>query len=398
MKIKPSRRLEKMSSAIFTEMMLRKKELMKQGKEIIDLGIGSPDRPPHPELIKAFQEAVQDSDVYLYPHFQGNEQLKQAIADWYQFRFNVKINPYKDEILALMGSQDGLAHLAQSYLDEGDIALIPDPGYPIYSISVNVAGGTVYPMPLLKENDFLPDFSKIPTDVLEKAKLMILNYPSNPLSAVATLDFFQEVVKVAKKYNIIIAHDAAYSEMAFDGFRPPSFLEAEGAKDIGIEFNSLSKSFNLAGTRIGYVVGNAAIIQPLAVLKSYMDFGVFEATQRVATKALRMDITHPNKTYKIYQDRRDAFVAGLNNIGWSIEKPKASMFIWAQVPEGWKSSDFAFTLLDRTGVVVIPGDAFGKYGEGYVRIGMVQDVDVLMKAVKKIDNSGILSKKQITTY
>jgi len=391
--IRPAKRLEKMSSAIFTEMMIKKKELLAKGIDVIDLGIGSPDKPPHPEIIQSFKEAVSDPVVYNYPDFQGNDLFRQSIADWYRFRFGVDLDPKKGEVLVLMGSQDGLAHLAQSFIDEGDIVLIPDPGYPIYSISVQLAGGIVYPMPLLEENDYLPDFKQIPVDILKKTKLMILNYPSNPLSATATIGFFEEVVKLAKEFEIIIAHDNAYSEMAFDGFKPPSFLEIDGAKDIGVEFNSLSKSFNIAGARIGYVVGNAKIINPLKVLKSYIDFGVFEAVQRVATDALRRDITNPNETYRIYQDRRDVVIKGLHDIGWNIKKPKATMFIWAPIPVGWKSLDFALTLLERTGVVVIPGDAFGKYGEGYVRIGMVQDTDRLMEAVERIAQSGILFER-----
>lgn len=393
MRILPAKRLGMMSSAIFTEMMLRKKKLIAEGVDVIDLGIGSPDKPPHPELIQAFKEAVSDPEVYLYPNFQGNDHFKQAIADWYKFRFGVELNPNSNEILALIGSQDGLAHLAQAYIDEGDIVLVPDPGYPIYSISVKLAGGTVYPLPLLKENNFLPDFSRIPEEVLRKAKLMILNYPSNPLSAVATIEFFKEVVKVAKRYNIIVVHDLAYSEMAFDGFKPPSFLEVDGAKDVGIELNSLSKSFNLAGARVGYAVGNGEIINPLKVLKSYIDFGVFEAAQRVATLALKRDIQKPNNTYQLYQDRRDVFVAGLNNIGWQIDTPKATMFVWAEIPKGWKSQEFAYSLLEKTGVVVIPGDVFGMYGEGYVRIGLVQEKNLLLEAVDRIGKSGILTER-----
>lgn len=390
MHILPSKRLGKMSSAIFTQLMLKRKELEAKGVKVIDLGIGSPDKPPHSELIEVMKEAVSTPSVYGYPNFQGNDQLKQTISDWYRFRFGVEIDPSNNEVLALMGSQDGLAHLAQAYVDEGDIVLIPDPGYPIYSISVHLAGGTVYPMPLLKENAFMPDFTKIPKETLSKAKIMILNYPSNPLTAVATKNFFEEVVKLAKEFNIIVAHDAAYSEIAFDGFRTPSFLEVEGAKEVGIEFNSVSKSFNLAGVRIGYVVGNAEIIRPLRIIKSYIDFGVFEAAQIVATKALQRDIQNPNSTYKIYQDRRDVLVKGLNRIGWEMKNPQATMFIWAPIPKGWKSLEFALELLNKAGVVVIPGDAFGAYGEGYVRVGLVQDVEKLEEVIQRIDQSDIL--------
>ena len=390
MKIVPSKRLANLTSAIFTEVSNKKKQLMNDGMDIIDLGIGSPDKPPHPELIEEFKNAVSNTSIYGYPNFQGNELLKKAISDWYDFRFGVKLNPYEGQVLALMGSQDGLAHFAQAYIDNDDIVLVPDPGYPIYSISVKLAGGIAYPMPLIKENNFLPDFSKIPKDILKKAKYMILNYPSNPLSATATLGFFEKVVVFAKENNIIVVHDAAYSEMAFDGFKPPSFLEVEDAMDIGIEFNSLSKSFNMAGARIGYVVGNSEIINPLMVLKSYIDYGVFEATQIVAAKALQRDILSPNQTYKLYQERRDVLVEGLNKIGWKIDKPMATMFVWAQIPKGWSSYDFAMTLLEKTGVVVIPGNAFGNYGEGYVRIGLVQDKERLEEVAARLEKSGIL--------
>jgi len=393
LQIVPSKRLEKLSSAIFTEMQHRKKILQDQGKEIVDLGIGSPDKPPHPELIETLIEAVRNPAVYGYPNFQGNKELKHAIADWYLFRFGVSIDPMNNEVLVLMGSQDGLGHLAQAFIDEGDIVLVPDPGYPIYSASVHLAGGTIYPMPLIKENDFLPDFNSIPKEILKKAKLMILNYPNNPISAIATLDFFEKVVEIAKENNIIVAHDLAYSELAFDGFKPPSYLEVDGAKDVGIEFNSLSKSFNLAGTRIGYVVGNEKIINPLSIIKSNIDYGVFEAVQILATKTLQRDIDLPNQTYKVYQERRDVLIDGLNEIGWKIDRPKATMFVWAQIPKGWKSLEFAIELLEKTGVVVIPGDAFGEYGEGYVRIGLVQEPEVLKMVVTRIKESAILEKR-----
>jgi len=390
MEFKPAKRLESLGSAIFTEILNRKKRLFQRGVDIIDLGIGSPNHPPAPELIAEFKKALDDPLVYPYPNFQGNEELKDAIAKWYKFRFGVDIDEKNGEVLVLMGSQDGLAHLPQALLDPGDIALVPDPGYPIYSVSIELAGGIVYPLPLLKENNYLPDFSQIPVEILTKAKLMILNYPSNPLAEIANLDFFAEVVEIAKKYNIIVAHDVAYSEMAFDGYRPPSFLQVAGAKEVGIEFNSLSKSFNLAGTRIGYVVGNKEIIKPLMILKSHIDYGVFEAVQRVATKALLLDIERPNQTFKIYQERRDVLVPSLKEIGWDITPPKGTMFVWAEVPKGWKSQEFAFQLLEETGVVVIPGDAFGRNGEGFVRIGLVQEKEKLVEAVERIAASNIL--------
>jgi LL-diaminopimelate aminotransferase len=389
--MKPAKRLSLLTSAIFTEMNARKRQVEQQGIKVIDLGIGSPDLPPSPIVIEALTQAVQDPKNYRYPTSEGSVAFRQAVAEWYFHRFGITLK-LDDEILALMGSQDGLAHLAQAWVDPGDIVLVPDPGYPIYSASVLIAGGEMVTMPLTEENGFLPKFDKIPLDVCKRAKLMILNYPNNPLTAIADKSFFEKVVEFAHKHNIIVVHDLAYSELAFDGFRPSSFLEVPGAKEIGIEFNSLSKTFNMAGCRIAYVVGNAEIIKPLSVFKSNIDYGVFLAVQKAAIAALKSDIENKfqNPNASVYEKRRDLWISGLREIGWELDAPKATMFVWAKIPQGWSSQSFAFTMLEKAGVVVIPGDAFGSQGEGYVRIALVEDEAVLKEAIRRIDESGIL--------
>jgi LL-diaminopimelate aminotransferase len=317
------------------------------------------------------------------------------VARWYAYRFGVELDA-DTEVHSLMGSQDGLAHFALAWTDPGDLVLVPDPGYPIYAGGVQLAGATPYPMPLTAENAFLPDLHAIPQEVADRARFMILNYPNNPVSAVATLAFFEEVVAFAKRHDIIVVHDLAYSEMAFDGYKPPSFLQAPGAKEVGIEFNSFSKSFNMAGCRIAYVVGNAEIIKPLAVVKSNVDYGVFLPVQQMATAALRKDRLSggTNSVAPLYQERRDVLLAALAEAGWDIEPPKATMFVWAPVPAGWTSQEFAFALLEEAGVVVIPGNAFGEQGEGYVRIALVQPPELLREAAQAISQSGILRRKQ----
>nr|WP_281172627.1 LL-diaminopimelate aminotransferase [Aneurinibacillus terranovensis] len=392
--VQPSRRLAGLSSAIFTEMNQRKRAVEASGTfEVIDLGIGSPDQPPSPFIMEALTQAVRNPDNYGYPTSEGSLRFRETVASWYFHRFHVEVDP-DHEVLSLMGSQDGLAHLAQGWIDPGDVVLVPDPGYPIYFASVNLAGGEIYPLPLRAENGFLPDFTNIPADILERAKLMVLNYPNNPVSATVQEGFFEKVVRFARENDILVAHDMAYSEMAFDGYRPPSFLETPGAKEVGVEFNSLSKSFNMAGCRVGYIVGNAQIIRPLAIIKSNIDYGIFLAIQEAAIAAMEHDILHPgqNRIAQVYQERRDVLLDGLAAIGWKIDKPKATMFVWAPIPDGWTSENFAFTLLEKAGVVVIPGNAFGQEGEGYVRIALVKPVDVLKEVIERIKKSGIISR------
>ncbi|HWJ03968.1 MAG TPA: aminotransferase class I/II-fold pyridoxal phosphate-dependent enzyme [Verrucomicrobiae bacterium] len=382
----PAARVAGLGSAIFSEMDDLRQVLEAQGTKIVNLGIGSPDQPPAPHVKQALLDAVAADTNYGYTLTQGIRELKDAIAGWYLSRFEVQLDP-ATEVLSLMGSQDGLAHIYAAFINPGDLALVPDPGYPIYTAGLLLAGGEKYPMELRTENGFLPDFSEIPRDVAERAKIMFLNYPNNPVAATADLDFFAKVVDFAKEHKIIVCHDNAYSELAYDGYRPPSFLQVRGAKEVGVEFHSISKTYNLAGCRLGFVVGNAKVIEALAMVKSNIDYGVFRAVQIAAVAALEgpQDVVWANAAR--YQQRRDVLLDGLAQAGWSIPKPKGSMFVWAPLPAGYTSShDFAVSLLKNAGVLVIPGVAFGSRGEGYVRIALVHDTEVLGEAVQRISD------------
>jgi len=391
---RPSKRLDFLSSAIFSQMAERKRAVARTRK-VYDLSIGSPDQPPVPELLDELEQAIRQPGAFGYALSEGTAEFREEVARWYAYRFGVELDA-ATEVHSLMGSQDGLAHFALAWTDPGDLVLVPDPGYPIYAGGVRLAGAEPYPLPLLAENGFLPDLQAIPEEVARRARFMILNYPNNPVSAIAPLSFFEEVVDFAKRHKIIVVHDLAYSELAFDGYKPPSFLQVPGAKEVGVEFNSFSKSFNMAGCRIAYVVGNAEIIKPLAVVKSNVDYGVFLPVQKMAVAALRRDRLSggANGVAALYQQRRDVLLAALAEAGWKIEMPKATMFVWAPVPAGWTSEEFAYALLEEAGVVVIPGNAFGEQGEGYVRIALVQPPEVLREAAQSIARTGLLQRRQ----
>jgi len=378
-----SARLKGQESGIFNEMERLKKQIEARGITVINLGVGTPDRPPAPHVIEAMHRAVDRMENYRYP-LAGKPELYRAAAGWYRSRFGVELDP-DSEILVLMGSQDGLAHISLAYVDPGDITLVPDPGYPIYSFSITLAGGELYPMPLLEENGFLPVLSSIPEETAHRAKMMWINYPNNPVAAVAGREFFEEVVAFARRYGILVCHDVAYSELCYDGYKPMSFLEVEGAREVGIEFFSLSKTYNMAGCRIGFAVGNREVISNLQRLKSNVDYGVFYVVQEAGIAALEGDQSFVEENARAYQRRRDLLVDGLAAIGWPMPKPRASMFVWAPLPPGYNSSvRFTLDLLERAGVLVIPGTAFGARGEGYVRIALVQEEGVLLEAVERI--------------
>jgi len=382
-----AKRLEKLSGGIFSEVDNLGKKLALQGVKVINLSIGSPDLPPSEDFRKKLAQYVLDPDNYGYVLTDGLLEFRQAVADWYKNRDGVVLDPL-EEILPLMGSQDGLSHIYWGYLDKDDIALVPDPGYPIYTAGVLLTEAVPYPMTLDKANNFLPDFTKIPSSIAEKAKIMFLNYPSNPLAATATYEFFQEAIAFAQKYDIIICHDFAYSELAYDDYKPISFLSVPGAKEAGIEFHSLSKTYNLAGCRLGFVVGNKDVVSTLRKIKSNIDFGSFKAILKAGTDVLNGPQDYVKTTAQTYQRRRDILVDGLNELGWQIPKPKASMFIWAPIPEKFNSSlEFAKELAEKTGVIVVPGIGFGQAGEGYVRIGLVQKEELLREAVDRIKNN-----------
>ncbi len=364
-----SRRVQQLPPYLFVEISKKIAERKAEGKEVVSFAIGDPDIPTPPHIIERLCQAAQDPTNHRYPETEGLPQLRQAIAEWYRKRFGVSLDPDK-EVLPIWGAKDGIAHIAFCLIDYGDIALVPDPGYPVYSIGTMFAGGKPYYLPLREERDYIPNLGDIPDYILSKAKLLWLNYPNNPTGAVADLDFFNRAVEFAKKHNLVVCHDGPYSEVAFDGYRPVSFLEADGAKEVGIEFHSLSKTFNMTGWRIGMAVGNAQLINALLRFKSNIDSGISQAVQYAAIEALTGPEDCIEEHNAIYQRRRDLIVEVLNNIGLEVKPPKASLYIWAKVPQGYTSVEFATTLLEEVGVVVTPGTGYGQHGEGYIRLSL----------------------------
>lgn len=387
-----SDRLSLLGSSIFTEVAGWKMEAAANGLDIIDLGIGSPDQPPTAVVRQALSEAALRTDMYAYPATKSGLPFRQHAATWMQHRFGVGLDPVH-EIVTLLGSQDGLAHLAMALCDPGDTALLPNPGYPIYEASLALAGVNAVLMPLRAENDYKPDLDAIADDVWDRATFILLNYPNNPLSAVVDLAFFERLLAKARKHDVLVVHDLAYSEMGFDGCEPPSILQVPGALEQAVEFHSLSKSFNMAGCRIGFMAGNRDAVSALRELKANIDYGVFDPIQEAGIAALTEAMTDRElpKAGQLYERRRDVFVDALRAEGWNVEAPKATMFLWARLPrmqwekdEPWTSRSISQEMLRATGVVVIPGEAFGTEGEGYVRIALVEDEDRLKEAARRI--------------
>lgn len=386
MEISFSKKLNHFKTSIFNELANYKMQKIKEGNEIIDLSIGSPDLPPPPFVINELQKEVGDSSQYGYA-LTGIDELHQEISKYYDHNYHVQVNG-EAEVVTVMGSQDGLVHLPMVLANPDDIILVPDPGYTAYETGIALAEAKPFFMPLKEENHFLPDLEAIPKEVCEKAKLMILNFPGNPVPALATKAFFEEVVQFAKQHQIVVLHDFAYSELYYEE-KPISFLSVDGAKEVGVEFNSFSKSFNMAGCRIGYVVGNEQVVEGLNRLKSNLDYGVFIPIQKAAIQALKQSANFSDELRNTYKKRRDILVDGLRESGWNVAAPKASMFIWAKVPPSFTSTDFAYRLIDEAGIVVTPGNAFGPSGEGYVRIALVQNEDSLHKAIKMLQASNL---------
>ncbi|MFF2483726.1 aminotransferase class I/II-fold pyridoxal phosphate-dependent enzyme [Paenibacillus sp. NPDC058071] len=387
-----SERLSKLGSSIFAEVAEWKREALESGLDVIDLGIGSPDKPPTEAVRQALSEAALREDIYAYPGTHGSAAFREEAANWMQHRFGVQLDA-SAELVSLMGSQDGLAHLAMAICNPGDKAIVPDPGYPIYAASLALAGVEPVFLPLKAENNYLPDLDELPDEQWDQATFILLNYPNNPLSAVADLAFFERLLEKARRHGVLVVHDSAYSEMAFDDIVPPSILEVPGAIDSAVEFHSLSKSFNLAGGRIAFLAGNREAVGALCELKGNIDYGVFLAVQEAGVAALQQAMADdaPPKAGALYEKRRDVFVEALRAEGWHIENPKATMFLWAPLPdmrrehpEGWNSRRISQEMLARAGVVVIPGEAFGSEGEGYVRIALVEEEERLREAARRI--------------
>ena len=377
-------RLNKLPPYLFVEIDKAKRKARAEGRDIIDLGIGDPDEPTPKEVIETLYKAAQDSKNHHYPLDQGNSIFRERIAKWYNERFKVFLDPEK-EILPLLGSKEGISHMPLAFINPGDVSLIPDPCYPPYKGGTILAGGVPYLMPLIAENNFLPDLNKIHKTALKKAKIIYINYPNNPTSAICEKGFFEDVVIFAKKYNLIVASDAAYSEISFDDYRPSSFLKVEGGKNQGIEFHSLSKTCNMTGWRIGFACGNEKIIAGIAKVKSNIDSGVFNAIQIAGITALDIADKHLEKMNKVYQKRRDALIDGLKKLGWVIDKPKATFYVWARLPKKHTSSiEFARLVLDKADIVITPGIGFGVNGEGYVRFALTVSKERIEEAVQRL--------------
>lgn len=383
MNIKWADRIEKLPPYLFAEIDKKKNELVEKGVDVIDLGVGDPDTPTPDRIIEALYKAAKDPSTHRYPSYSGMLSWRKVVAEWYKDRFGVEADA-GSEVVTLIGSKEGIAHTPLAFINPGDYALVPDPGYPVYSVSVSFAGGIPYKMPLLKENGFLPDLDSIPQSVLDKTKIMFLNYPNNPTAAVANGEFFKKVVEFAEKNNILVCHDAAYTEVAFDGYKPVSFLETEGAMDVGMEFHSLSKTFNMTGWRLGFAVGNQNAIAALGKVKTNIDSGAFQAIQYAGMEALRNYKDGLEDRIKLYQQRRDLFCKGLDEAGLSYEKPKATFYVWFEVPKGYTSSSFAAKLLEDSGIIVTPGNGFGENGEGFARISITIDTGRIDQAVDRL--------------
>lgn len=381
--MRENRAMQNLPPYLFARIEQKVAEAKAQGIDIISLGIGDPDLPTPKHIIDRMAQSIYDAANHQYPSSVGLLEYRQAVAEWYMRRFGVKLDP-RTEVVSLLGSKEGIAHISFAYLDPGDINLVPDPGYPVYAIGTLLAGGISHIMPLKAENRYLPVLEDIPAAIARQAKIMFINYPNNPIGSVADLDFYSRVVEFARNYDILVCHDAAYSEMSYDGIKPPSFLQVPGAKDVGIEFHSLSKTYNMTGWRIGWACGNQEAIEVLGRIKSNIDSGVFQAIQYAAIEALRGPQECVAEANAIYSERRAVAVAGLERMGWKVTPPQASFYFWAPVPKGYTSASFAELVLEKTGVIITPGNGYGEYGEGFFRIALTVSKERLEEAFDRM--------------
>ena len=395
MKIKLAKRLGQLPPYLFAQIDRTKKKALSEGKDVIDFGVGDPDIATPAPVIEALCHSAKDPGNHRYPTTRGLELFRQAVADWYHARFAVSLDP-ATEIHSLIGSKEGIAHIPFAFLNPGDFALVPDPCYPPYKGGTIFSGAKPYLLPLKEENGFLPDFDKVPRSIARKAKLMFLNYPNNPTGAVATLEFLEKAVYFAKKNQIILCYDNAYSEISFEGCRAPSILQLKGAREMSVEFHSVSKTYNMTGWRLGWVCGNARIVEGLARVKSNIDSGVFQSVQLAGIAALRLPSEVLQKANRISQERRDLLCAGLQKLGWRVRPPKASFYVWAPLPkEGKKkrSALFAKGLLENYNLLVTPGIGFGSSGEGYVRFALTVPVERIQEALSRLQQKGVAGRR-----
>jgi LL-diaminopimelate aminotransferase len=392
--ITPADRLKALPPYVFARLDELKANAREQGLDLIDLGMGNPDGPTPQPVVEAAMAAIQNVANHGYPPFEGTASFRRAITDWYRRRYDVELDP-DGEALPLLGSKEGLTHLAIAYINPGDLVLVPSPAYPAHFRGPLIAGGRIHQVILRPEDDWVIDLASIPDSVAQEAKVLYFNYPSNPTAATAPREFFEDVVAWARKHEIMLVHDLCYAELAFDGYQPTSLLEIPGAKEISVEFHTLSKTYNMAGWRVGFVVGNRHIIQGLRTLKTNMDYGIFSAIQSAAETALQLPDVYLHEVQARYRSRRDFLINGLGELGWEIPKTRATMYLWVPCPIGMGSTDFALSVLQQTGVVVTPGNAFGAGGEGFVRISLIADCDRLQQALDRLKAAGIRFKPQV---
>ena len=393
--MKFAKRIESLPPYLFAEIDKKRQAAIARGVDIINMGIGDPDRPTPKNIVDAMHKAIDDPSTHNYPPYQGMKEFREAIVNWFEKRFGQKFDSDK-ECVSLIGSKEAIHNMIFATVDEGDVALLPDPAYPVYKSSTLLSGGKSYLMPLLEKNNWLPDLTKIPNDIAQKANILMIGYPNNPTGAIASVDFYNEVIAFAKKYDIIVLSDNAYSEVTFEGYVAPSIFEAKGARDIALEFHSLSKTYNMTGWRVGFALGNEKVVKALGTMKTNIDSGVFKAIQRAGIEAFNTPKEVIQKTVALYKERRDVALKGLKELGWNVKEPiKATFYLWLPIPPSFKnSSDFASAMLDKCGIVVPPGTGYGEYGEGYFRIALTIDKKRIEEACQRMKKEGLIFASQ----
>jgi len=381
--IKKAARIRELPPYLFAEIDRLKKEAVARGVDIINLGVGDPDMPTPAHIVQELNRAAAEPENHRYPDYEGLESFRRAASGWVSRRFGVRVDP-DTETISLIGSKEGIANMAVAFIDPGDVVLVPDPGYPVYHVGACFNGGVPYPMALRRENGFLPDLAAIPPDVVRRAKLLWLNYPNNPTASAASREFFSDAVRFAERHNIIMCHDAAYVDIYYDGLKPPSILEVDGAREVAIEFHSLSKTYNMTGWRVGFAVGNAELIGGLGQVKTNVDSGVFKAVQKAAIAALEGDQGVVERLRTTYAERREVLVNGLREIGFDCPLPAGTFYVWTAVPRGYTASGTTKRILEETGIVTTPGTGFGAAGEGYIRLTLTSDTARLAEAVERL--------------
>ena len=387
LKIQRAQRLQALPPYLFAKIDELKQQALANGVDIIDLGVGDPDLATPETIVKSLQEAAADPANHHYPSYIGMPEFRQAAADWFKKRYNVQLDP-GSEVITLIGSKEGIAHTPLAFVNPGESVLVPDPGYPVYQAATIMAGGIPRPMPLREENDFLPDLQAIDKNILAECKLMFLNYPNNPTAATADRDFFARLIDFAREHEIVICQDAAYAELAYDGYRPLSLLELEGGKEVGIEFHSLSKTFNMTGWRLGFAVGDSKLISALGAVKTNVDSGVFQAVQVAGINALQNYERYVPIFCETFRKRRDIMVIGLRKLGLAVVAPRATFYLWVKVPAGYTSTSFSMHLLKEAGIIATPGNGFGKFGEGFIRFALTVPAERLEEAVNRMRKVG----------